>query len=305
MKPGILMILTTMLALHATTEAWSAPESFEVQRPDSHTVRGQYWGEVRNDVPTIIMMHGFPDGQLAYELVAPLLAETHPIVTFDFLGWGESDQPAGQPYNAASLYRDLGAVIDGLGLEQVWLVAHDLSGLPAIDWALDHPDQVERLVLLNTVYLPSPSLVSPDYIDVFATAGPRRVQALTRWTDDNWWRELFVDQMKGFAMRDAVFQRYASRFLAQSYDARPAFVQLAQSIRPAIGARNARRLAISQFPNEVIIIFGADDPTMNPAVGRELADVFPRSQLHIVEQAGHFVQLDQPAEVARYVRGRH
>lgn len=80
----------------------------------------------------------------------PFLAGRHRVVTFDFLGWGESDKPAGYPYTADNQTGDLDAVITRLGLDEVVLVAHDASGPPAIDWALAHPDRVAALVLLNT-----------------------------------------------------------------------------------------------------------------------------------------------------------
>ena len=83
-------------------------------------------------------MHGFPDDQHLYDRTLPFLAG-HRVVTFDFLGWGESDKPAGYPYTAHNQTADLDSVITQLGLDEVVLVAHDASGPPAIDWALAHP----------------------------------------------------------------------------------------------------------------------------------------------------------------------
>ena len=79
----------------------------------------------------------------------PFLAGQRRVITFDFLGWGESDKPAGYPYTAHNQTGDLDAVITRLGLDEVVLVAHDASGSPAIDWALVHPERVAALVLLT------------------------------------------------------------------------------------------------------------------------------------------------------------
>jgi haloalkane dehalogenase len=72
------------------------------------------------------------------------------VVTFDFLGWGESDKPLGYAYTSKNQVLDLDAGIKQRKLGQVVLVAHDASGPPGIDWALNHSDQVAALVLLNT-----------------------------------------------------------------------------------------------------------------------------------------------------------
>src|SRR4029453_11995671 len=109
-----------------------------VQR-DRHRI---YAREDPGDEPAIILMHGFPDNLHLYDRLIPYLSPPRRVVTFDFLGWGASDKPLGYPYTAKNQEVDLDNVIGQLKLEQVVLVAHDASGPPAIDWALDHPGQV-------------------------------------------------------------------------------------------------------------------------------------------------------------------
>jgi pimeloyl-ACP methyl ester carboxylesterase len=98
--------------------------------------------------PTVIRMHAFPDNVHLYDRLVPCLSPPRRVVTFDFLGWGASDKPAGYPYTATNQVRELAAVIKQL-LDRVVLVAHDASGPPAIDWALAQPERVAGLVLLN------------------------------------------------------------------------------------------------------------------------------------------------------------
>jgi haloalkane dehalogenase len=123
--------------------------------------------------PAIVLMHGFPDDLHLYDRLVPELAGRR-VVTFDFLGWGVSDKPTGHPYTAANQTSDLDAVIGQLGLGQVTLVVHDASGPPGIDWALEHPDRVAALVLLNTYDCRMPGLRSPEAIWLFPTS-------LVRW----------------------------------------------------------------------------------------------------------------------------
>src|SRR5262249_5759179 len=108
--------------------------------------------------PAIILMHGFPDNLHLYDRLVPYLSPPRRVVLFDFLGWGRSDNPPGFFYPTANQVGDLDAVIPQLGLGQFILAAHAASAPPAIDWALDHPERVAGLVLLNTYYCAMPTL---------------------------------------------------------------------------------------------------------------------------------------------------
>src|SRR5262249_52428718 len=87
-----------------------------------------YAREYAGEEPSIILMHGFPDNLHLYDRLVPLLSPPRRVVTFDFLGWGSSDKPAGYPYTAKNQEGDLDAVIRSLNLGKVVLVAHDASG---------------------------------------------------------------------------------------------------------------------------------------------------------------------------------
>ena len=135
--------------------------------------RGQhriYAREYAGAEPTIVLMHGFPDNLHLYDRLVPFLSPQRRVVTFDFLGWGSSDKPAGYAYTATNQEADLNAVVKQLALRQVVLVAHDASGPPAIDWALGHSDQVAALVLLNTYYCAMAMLRPPEAILPFWTS---------------------------------------------------------------------------------------------------------------------------------------
>jgi haloalkane dehalogenase len=114
-------------------------------------------------------MHGFPDNVHLYDRLVPCLSPPRRVVTFDLLGWGASDKPAGHPYTATNQVRELAAVIKQLQLDRVVLVAQDASGPPAIDWALAEPERMAGLVLLNTYSCEMPTLRSPEAIWLFST----------------------------------------------------------------------------------------------------------------------------------------
>src|SRR5437660_12337915 len=153
-----------------------------VQRGPYHMYAREYPGEE----PAIVLMHGFPDNLHLYDRLLPWLITSRRVVTFDFLGWGESDKPAGYPYTTDNQVGDLDAVITQLGLGPVTLVAHDASGPPAIDWALAHPERMAGLMLLNTYYCEMPTLRPPEAIWLFSTPVIRSVARPVSRMFGNW-----------------------------------------------------------------------------------------------------------------------
>jgi haloalkane dehalogenase len=68
-------------------------------------------------------------------------------------------------------------------------------------------------------------------------------------------------------------------------------------------ARRRRIGDLRRFAPPVRVIFGARDRYLNPQVARNFAALFPNSQLHLLDDAGHYVQVDQPQQVAALILG--
>jgi haloalkane dehalogenase len=250
--------------------------------------------------PAIMLMHGFPDNLHLYDRLLPHLHRRR-VVTFDFLGWGGSDKPAGYAYTAASQVGDVDAVLSRLEIDRVVLVAHDSSGPPAIDWALEHPDRVAALVLLNTYYGWTPRLRRPEAIVLFSTPLLRNLARALIRRSDRLDRRLYAWQVGRFVRDDAVRNEVVPALYAQFRAARPAFWRLNDDLLPTVFDRTRRRRRLRAFPAPVRIVFGADDPYLNTGVARSFHRLFPRSDLHLLPRARHYVQIDEPAEVARLI----
>jgi pimeloyl-ACP methyl ester carboxylesterase len=252
--------------------------------------------------PPIILMHGFPDNHHLYDRLVPHLSPPRRLVLFDFLGWGNSDKPAGYPYTADNQVGDLDAVITQLKLGQVVLVAHDASGPPAIDWALAHPERVDGLVLLNTYYCDMPTLRPPLAIWFFSTPVIRSVARPLSRLFGNWiFRRTYRWQVGSF-IRDEHVRREFVPLLYQQFDAkpsaRPAFFRLNVDLLPTVRSRNQMIPRMKEFSRPVRIIFGDADTSLNSGVARTFHEFFPGSELFLIPGARHFVQLDEPEQVA-------
>jgi len=271
-------------------------------RRDQHRI---YAREYPGEEPSIILMHGFPDNLHLYDRLVPFLSPPRRVITFDFLGWGSSDKPLGYPYTARNQDGDLNAVITQLKLRQVVLVAHDASGPPAIDWALEHPDQTATLVLLNTYYCTMPTLRAPEAIFLFSTPLIRSVaRPVSTAFNHLIFRRMYWWQVGRF-FRDAEIRDRFVPLLYQQFDAtpstRPAFFSLNNDLRPTIRAGSKAVPKLKAFRRPVRIIFGASDPYLNKGVAERFHELFPTSDLFLLPTARHFVQMDEPEEVARLI----
>jgi haloalkane dehalogenase len=257
--------------------------------------------------PAIVLMHGFPDNLHLYDRVVPYLNPPRRVVTFDFLGWGASDKPAQYPYTAANQTGDLDAVVSQLDLHEVTPVVHDASGPPGIDWALDHPDRVAELILLNTYYCDMPGLRPPEAIWLFSTPVVRQVaRPVSRLFGDLGFRSMYRWQVGRF-FRDPEVRAEFLPLLYEQFVASPstheAFFGLNQDLRTTIAAGTAQIPRLQRFNRPVRVIFGAADPYLNARVARRFHELLPTSELHLLPGARHFVQMDEPAEVARLILG--
>jgi len=269
-----------------------------IRRGPHHLYAREYPGQG----PAIVLMHGFPDNVHLYDRLVPELAGRR-VVTFDFLGWGASDKPTGYPYTAANQTGDLDAVVEQLRLGPVVPVAHDASGPPAIDWALEHPERVAGLMLLNTYYCQMPGLRRPEAIWLFSTPIVRTVaRAVAGAFGDLVFRRLYDWQVGRFfgdrRAREAFVPLLYEQFRTEpsSYEA---FFGLNEDLLGAVASRTANVPRMRRFSRPVRIVFGADDPYLNQRVAHRFHELFPTSDLYLLDGARHFVQMDQPHEVAR------
>lgn len=262
----------------------------------------EFSGPTTEHKPVIILMHGFPDSLHIYDRLAPQLVPHYRVISFDFLGWGQSAKPKKHTYDTASLYQDLEAVIDYLSIDSVSLVLHDASGPPGIDWALKNPHRTDTLVLLNTFYHPMAALVKPEAIATFSTPGFRRTFIRTGARISNYGFKVgFQSQLRRFFYDQEQAAIMLPVLTHQAMSIRQAFFQLNDVLDAEVQSRTNVKSKLSAYHGPVRVIFGNEDPYLNIDVARRFHALFPNSSLHSIDQAAHFVQLDKPDEVAQAI----
>jgi haloalkane dehalogenase len=273
-------------------------------RADGHNINAREFGVAfKGKAPTIVMMHGFPDNQYLYDLLIPLLSNTRHVVTFDFLGWGKSQSPLGQKYPVSVQYEDIRTVMASLKLDMVDVVVHDLSGQPGIDWALANPSKVAKLVLLNTYYMDMPTLKAPDAIEFYSKPGWLR--DLAQWgatKAPSRFEAGLGSQLNQFISTASVREKFVPIFVHDGAYMRPAFFSSVSYLWGEIAVRNQAVPKMRAFDKPVQIIFGENDPSLNPGVAADFQKVFKNSKLTMIKDAGHYVQLDKPEAIADLIR---
>ena len=115
----------------------------------------EYLAASAGDGPPVLLLHGFPQTHYCWRAVVPALVERHTVVVADIRGYGESAAPAGGPRGEGYSKREMGSdmvdVMAELGHSRFSLVGHDRGARVAYRMALDRPERVERLAVLNVV----------------------------------------------------------------------------------------------------------------------------------------------------------
>jgi haloacetate dehalogenase len=103
--------------------------------------------------PPVLLLHGFPQTHLMWRAVAPVLARDFTVVCADLRGYGRSGHPASTPdhapYTKRAMAQDMVILMERLGFPRFSVAGHDRGGRVAYRLALDHPERVERVAVLD------------------------------------------------------------------------------------------------------------------------------------------------------------
>ena len=103
--------------------------------------------------PPLLLLHGFPQTKAIWELVAPELAKNYTVIAADLRGYGASSKPHGDTdhatYSKRAMASDQHALMRSLGFERFFLLGHDRGGRVSHRLAMDFPESVLRLMVLD------------------------------------------------------------------------------------------------------------------------------------------------------------
>ena len=236
----------------------------------------------------MVFAHGFGCDQTMWRFVAPAFEADFKVVTFDYIGAGDSDRSAYDPdrYGALQAYADdILAICDALDLRDVILVGHSVSATIAMLAAIARPDLVAHLVLVT----PSPRYVDdpPGYVGGFTAAD---IDGLLDVMDANatGWAQQLAPLVMGNPDRPELSKDLETTFC--SIDP----VMARQFAEVTFRADNRDDLAGVTTPS--LIIACTDDLVAPVEVCAYVQERLPDSTLHTIDATGHCPHVSHPRE---------
>ena len=245
----------------------------------------------------VLCLHGEPTWSYLYRRMIPVLAGPHRVVAPDFPGFGRSDKPARQRDYSFALHRDvLLGLLERLDLRRITLVVQDWGGLVGLRAVSLMPERFARLVILNTA-LPT---------------GRRRPPLLFRaWLAfARWVPSLPVGLIVRVGCARPLTREVVAAYRAPFPDRRfkagarawPAMVPTRPTDEVA-AEMVATRGFLSGWDRPALVMFSDRDPFLGGLAGffRRLIPSASRQPEVVIRGAGHFLQEDAGAEIARHV----
>ena len=244
----------------------------------------------------VLLLHGEPTWAYLYRKVIPQIAPVARCIAPDYFGFGRSDKPVAREWysydtHTASLER----FVDELDLRDVTVVMQDWGGPLGMRLAVERPDRIARLVVMNT--------------GIFAGRPPSdtwlRFRELVRRTDTDFQPGQLIRITCTTELPDDVVAAYDAPFPDARVEDRRAHVPGAGAdrARSSVRAHDARRpREARRWDRPALVFFSDSDPIFSPRVAERIAELIPGAELQEpVAGAGHFLQEDAGEEVGQRI----
>jgi haloacetate dehalogenase len=121
----------------------------------TETSAGKIFARIGGQGSPVLLLHGYPESNVMWHRLAPLLALHHTLIIPDLPGYGQSDAPESgpghAPYDKRSMAKAMVELMQSLGHDQFALVGHDRGGRVGYRLAFDHPERVTKISVLDIV----------------------------------------------------------------------------------------------------------------------------------------------------------
>lgn len=254
------------------------------------------------DAPLVVLLHGFPEFWYSWRHQMKALVEAgYSIVAPDQRGYNLSDKPNGySAYHLRYLVADVAAIVRGCGRERAHIVGHDWGGIVAWAFAGQHPELLDKLVIMNAphsrIYREQvtrpPQLFMSWYIGFFCLPIIPEVAMSAR--DYAAVRDMF----KRSTIRDGAFSAADMDKYIEALGQPGALTAALNWYRCGMLTRGGLRLAADAYveaPTQ--IIWGEEDVALNLGLLNGLEKYAPNLNIHRIPNCGHWVQNEAADEV--------
>jgi 2-hydroxymuconate-semialdehyde hydrolase len=246
----------------------------------------------------VVLLHGIPTGaELWREVLLQLVARGVRGVAPDLPGYGQTRLPATADHSLVGTARLVARWIRAADLAPAWLVGHDSGGAVAQLLAVDHPDTVCRLTLVNSITDGSWPAPRARISTRLARLGAYRQAARLRLVPNPFMRWQVRRALgTGSRVSDETLDRVVWDDKCTSPRGRAAFERHLAALTAADTAHLDPALRSLELP--IQIVWGLQDPFQNWATaGRRLRALLPQAHIERFEACGHFPPLECPEEL--------
>jgi haloalkane dehalogenase len=253
------------------------------------------------DGEPVLLLHGEPTWGFLYRRLVPVLAGGARVVVPDYFGFGRSDKPLRiEDYTYDFHFRSIERLLDELALARLTVVVQDWGGPIGLRLAVERPELVERLVLLNTG-VGAGRAPSPEWL---------RFRDFVRRVGDELVASRLIALSCVSSPAETVRAAYDAPFPAPEAKAGMlAFPELVPTEldHPSAEAMLRVREGLKRWQKPALVLFSDSDPIFSSRHAERLAALIPgAAPAEIVAEAGHFLQEDKGEEIAgRIVRFLH
>lgn len=250
----------------------------------------------------VILLHGFPENWRSWQRQIPVLAASgFMVVAPDMRGYNLSNRPEEQSaYKLDYLVADVAALVRATGYPRAHIVGHDWGGVVAWTLAGEHPELVDKLVILNAphlkIYLEKvrypPQMLRSWYVLFFLL--PLLPELFLSANNFQAVRTMF----RLLPARSEAFNAKEIERYIEALSKPGALTAALNYYRANLTTESLRRFTRTTPINaDTLVIWGELDPALGTELLERLDQIAPRVSIHRIRDAGHWVQNEAPTEV--------
>jgi len=230
----------------------------------------------------IVFLHGSGPGVSAWanwNKVFPLMKDDYRLIAPDMAGFGFTERSADAVYNMENWVQQVIDLLDALELDKVNLVGNSFGGALALSLAIQHPQRINRLVLMGSMGVEFPITYGLDRVWGYQPSEANMAELLGIFTYDH-----------SFATAELIKSRYESSI-------QTGFQESFSRMFPAPRQNSVKNMTcaeedIRRLPHQVLIIHGRDDKVIPLENSYRLLQLIDKAQLHVFGQCGHWTQIE-------------
>ena len=247
---------------------------------------------------TLLFVHGTPSWSFDFRKVINTLKSDFRCIAIDNIGFGLSDKPEHYDYSTHGHSKTLEKFVLGHNLTDLTLVVHDFGGPIGLYFAIQHPERIKKLIILNSWLWSSKD--DPDYIKLSKVLKSPLLPFLYKYL--NFSPKVILPQSFGDQkLPKRLLKQYTQPFADKTQrNGALAFAHSLLNDQDWFEELWNKKQAISDKPT--LFIWGMKDPAIKPHNLEKFVSGFPNSKAIKLDTCGHFPQEEQSETVAKSIR---